>query len=230
MKLKRKELQKIVSPYLFDMGYLLFKEPKINNPTDGMYCKKLDNGLFMTLGLIRHRFYDCLFTIDLYLSRTTNFACCWKDIPRDCYTRPGFYLTEEELKTYGHDGKITKDLWWTVEEESIFGFVQTLKMAHSRMTVDEALIKRIWESTEVKKLVEQSQSVIEQMQSDKSICIIIDKEVAKKCISLPPQKWYDASFNVLCNYFPARDVNPYRVHLTAEDAYRQFVLNYIHNK
>ena len=130
MKLNRKKLQKIVSPYLFELGYLFFKESR--NLTDGLYAKKLANGLFITLGLNISRLYDCQFTIDLYLSRTTTIACCWKDIPRDCYSRPGFYLTEEELKPYEHDGKIIKDLWWSVDEESINDFVQILKKAQRR--------------------------------------------------------------------------------------------------
>ena len=228
MTLKRKELQKIVSPYLFEMGYLFFKESR--NSTDGLYAKKLANGLFMTLGLNISRLYDCQFTIDLYLSRTTTIACCWKDIPRACYTHPGFYLTEEELQPYGHDGKIIKDLWWSVDEESINGFVQTLKKALYRMNVDEALIKRIWESTEVNKLVEQSQSVIELMESDKSILKNIDKEVAKKCISLPPQEWYNSASIVLYTHLPDQSVNDGLVKRLAEDAFRQFVLNNIHNK
>ncbi len=96
MKLSKAKLIKLVKPKLEDLGYTEFKY----SGWQGLFVKKLEDGLYLSLGLTIHRYYDTAFTGDFYLSTNTCIGAQWGDIPKECYKRPGHFLLKEERELY----------------------------------------------------------------------------------------------------------------------------------
>ena len=217
MKLKNKQLLNLVTPTFLSLGYTFFKG--IRGYFD-LFIKK-SGDLYLSVCMNRDRFNDDRFTADMYLSPTTRFASCWGDIPKCCYTRPGHYLTDEELSKYAEDGIIIKDVWWNSTPESVSDFFYVFKVAEQRMLSDTKLIESIKESLDMGKLCHLSKEVVKNIKRDVSV----EEEklaVSKIGFDLIPNIWYEEATKVLLNINEA--VNQWNINRIAEDAYRQYVL------
>ena len=94
MKLTKVKLIQAIKPGLEKLGYLYLKDSI--SGAQGLFGKKLSNEMYLTLGLTIHRFYDDAFTGSFYLSKTTEWAACYGNIPKECYKRPGYFLSKED--------------------------------------------------------------------------------------------------------------------------------------
>ena len=223
MKLNKRILNKLVGPHLIARGFTEFKDSICG--TSGLFVKQVDNGLYLSLGLNIHRFYDSMFTCDLYLSRTTRIYSCWGDIPSACCTRLGQLLNSDELLKFSSDNECVRDLWWDASNGNEISFFEVLDIAIARHIANDLLIASLQKSEDLTKLCKQASSVIEMIRcgsldSQYSYHFIPDRE-----IDGIPMEWFCAAEIVL-----RKDIINETKYLSnlvkqlAADAYRQYVL------
>ena len=92
---KAKLYRKIHKPFL-EMGYLEFASKNIFY---GMYVKAIDDGWYLALLPVIHRFFNDQFTIDMWLSKNTLMNGSLQPW-HTCGIRPGYFLEE------------ARDVWW----------------------------------------------------------------------------------------------------------------------
>lgn len=223
MKLTKTKLIKLLKPNLEELGFTEFKDTIIG--AQGFFAKKLKNGLYLTLGMTIHRYYDSAFTGDFYLSKTTRWASVWGDIPNESYKRPGRFLTDEERSIYPEDEINVKgayDIWWDgSDEKSIADFIRVIKLTEPRVINQPELIEKINESHQVKILARYAEKVkelVRENQTEGDFIFLPTKEVDG--ISLT---WFKASEKVLRENEGILNSNT--VKLLAADAYRQYQLD-----
>lgn len=223
MKLSKGRLTKLVKSGLENLGFVEFKDTV--NGTQGFFTKKLESGLYLTFGLIIHRFYNDSFTGAFYLSKTTRWGSVWDDIPKESYRRPGYFLTYNERSIYPESEINTigsYDIWWNgSDERSILDFLRVIELTEPRFANQPDLIKKIENSQEIKTLSEYADRVkdlIGKNQLDGSYKFIPSKEVDNI-----PMDWFKASEKVLND--TKGILNPNTVKLLASDAYRQYCLD-----
>lgn len=219
MKLSKAKLIKLVKPWLEELGYREFKETI--EGSQGFFVKKLEKGLYLTLGLIIHRYYDNAFTGAFYLSKTTRWASVWGDIPNESYKRPGHLLTDEERSIYTEDEiniKGAYDIWWDgADEKSVLDFLRIIELTESRFINQPELLHKIEQSQEVQILSNYSEAVkriAATNQINGSFSFLPSKEVDKI-----PVIWFKAAEKVLKENKSILNKNT--VKLLAADAYRQ---------
>lgn len=218
MKLTKKKLIQAVRPGLEKLGYLYLKDSV--SGAQGLFGKKLPNGMYLTLGGTIHRFYDDAFTGDFYLSKTTENAACWGDIPKDCYERPGYFLSKEELASMNEK---SPDIWWSgFNEESVSSFIEVVNKAEPRFLAQEGLMERIEQSSDVNMLYTRSLKVKE---------LVLKGEKLEGSFEYLPQRNVD---DIPMDWFKAAEIvirqrgellHPRIVKGLAADAYRQHILD-----
>ena len=215
MKLTKALLIKSIRPGMESLGFRWFKDSI--SGAQGLFAKKVNDDLYLTVGMTIHRYYDDAFTADLYLSKTTTLYCTWGDIPSDCSIRPGQLMTDKELQKY-EDG-YTQDIWWKCED-SVDDFLHALQLTEPRLCNNEDLIKRINSSKDIDELSTISDRIKEKHNSvpDMDYSFIPEKE-----IDIIPLDWFKASEYVLRKM--GRNINPRLVKRHASDAYIQHVLD-----
>lgn len=217
MKLTKAKLIKALKPEMEKLGYHWFKDSI--SGAQGLFAKKVDDSLYLTVGLTIHRYYDDAFTADLYLSKTTNIYCTWGDIPKDCEERPGFLMTDEELAKYKEDDYLIKDIWWSCEK-SLDDFIDAIRLYAPRMLDNEDLIRRIKSSKDVEELWIISSKI---KQNVGNIPVTEFSFIPEKEIDNIPLEWFKAAEWTLRE--SGEYVNLHIVKLHASDAYRQYVLD-----
>lgn len=223
MKLNKRILNKLVGPHLIARGFTEFKDSICG--TSGLFVKQVDNGLYLSLGLNIHRFYDSMFTCDLYLSRTTRIYSCWGDIPSACCTRLGQLLNSDELLKFSSDNECVRDLWWDASNGNEISFFEVLDIAIARHIANDLLIASLQKSEDLTKLCKQASSVIEMIRcgsldSQYSYHFIPDRE-----IDGIPMEWFCAAEIVLRkDKIIETKYLSNLVKQLAADAYRQYVL------
>ena len=224
MKLNKRILNKLVGPHVIARGFTEFKDSICG--TSGLFVKQVDNGLYLSLGLNIHRFYDSMFTCDLYLSRTTRIYSCWGDIPSACCTRLGQLLNSDELLKFSSDNECVRDLWWDASNgNEISRFFEVLDIAIARHIANDLLIASLQKSEDLTKLCKQASSVIEMIRcgsldSQYSYHFIPDRE-----IDGIPMEWFCAAEIVLRkDKIIETKYLSNLVKQLAADAYRQYVL------
>jgi hypothetical protein len=212
MKLSKAKLIKLVKPKLESLGFKEFKDTKV---WQGLFIKKLDNSLYLSLGLTIHRYYENAFTGDFYLSTNTCIGAQWGDIPKEIYKRPSNFLTDVERSIYPADDiniKGTLDIWFYGDEEkSILDFITVIQIG---------LLQKIEQSKEVKKLTNYSEAVKK---------LVITNQINGTFTFLPikeineiPLIWFKASELILKESNDT--LNTHSVIRLASDAYRQHQL------
>jgi len=194
-----------------NLGFQWFKDSI--SGAEGLYVKKINKTLYLTVGMTIHRYYDDAFTADLYLSKNTTIYCTWNDIPNDCIKRPNELLQES-------DGVINyKKSWWS-SEDSINDFLLAIHLSEQRMCKDEELIKRINNSKEVANLCNISSLIKMNIDNlpDMSFSFIPPKEIDNI-----PFDWFKSTELTLHNL--GMDITPKNVKFYASDAYRQYILS-----
>lgn len=225
MKLSKKTLIRLVKPQLIAMGFTEFKDSIFG--TSGLFINKVDHGLYLSLGMNIHRFYESLFTCDLFFSRTTRIYSCWGDIPRNCCMRPGYLLNNDELLKYSKGEDMAPDIWWDASnEDDINNFFKVLNLTIPRHTANNLLINLLYESDDLTRLCELSSLVIEMIR-----CGELDDHypysfIPCREIDNIPMKWFCAAEIILRK----ERINETKylsnlVKQLAADAYRQFRLN-----
>ena len=223
MKLTKKELIKAITPGLESLGYVWFKDSI--SGFQGLYIKDVGSGLYMTLGLTISR-YENEFTGDFYYSTTTNIGCVWGDIPLECYKRPGFLMTDEELSPYRDEGSLKKDIWWDGSDvNSVGDFIRIVKMVEPRLINNKILKEEILKSVSVNLLNSQSEKVRNIVSSIPNAAYRFTPE---KPIDGIPLDWFKASECVLVK--EDAFINKYAVKRLASDAYRQHVMQEYRNQ
>ena len=220
MKLTKKKLEKVLTPSLEKLGYTRIKDTI--SGFQGLFVKKVSSDLFLTLGLTIHRYYDDAFTGNFYLSKTTRIGSVWGDIPEKSYERIGYLLTDEELKNYGEEGAIWRDVWWEgLVPASVDDFVFRVQQCEPRICNDKKLREQIEKSLEVKKLYEYSMKIIEIVNK---LPIRDDyKFIPPKEVDDIPIKWFKAAELVLCSSNGI--INKNAVKYQSSDAFIQYYLN-----
>jgi len=223
MKLSKARLIKLVKSGLEKLGFMEFNDTI--NGTQGFFTKKLESGLYLTLGLIIHRYYDDAFTGAFYLSKTTRWGSVWDDIPKESYRRPGYFLTDRERSIYPENEINTigsYDIWWNgSDEKAILNFLRVIELTEPRFANQSDLIRKIENSQEIKMLSKYADKVndfVGKNQLQGSYKFTPSKEVDNI-----PMDWFKASEKVLNDNKGILNANT--VKLLASDAYRQYCLD-----
>jgi len=223
MKLTRKKLINTVKSNLEKLGFKEFKVSK--GDWQGFFCKKLQNGLYLTIGLTIHRYYESAYTADYYLSKTTTIGAIWGDIPKKAYERPSFLLNEDERRLFqkGNVNSInSKDIWFDGNDaDSVLDFLRVIEITEPRIINDTELIENLNLSKDVTTLANYSKSVKELVLNDEiegTYSFIPMKEIDDI-----PILWFKASEKVLREN--KETINAHTVNRLAADAYRQSILD-----
>jgi hypothetical protein len=218
MKLNKKKILSIVGKDLQELGYSKFEDGFFGS--DGLFIKKVSDGLLLTLGLIISSNYESKFTGAYYLSKTTRWGSIWGDIPNESYRRVGFFINDSEKKhLFNEDDNIdgVKDAWWDASNaESVSRFLSAIKISESRFVGQQELIHKIDKSVEGNMLIELASVVHNLVQSG------VDKGgnfqyIPTKTIKDIPIEWFKAAEMAIIN---SRGIlNVKTVKLLAADAW-----------
>ncbi|MBK9246545.1 MAG: hypothetical protein IPM69_00150 [Ignavibacteria bacterium] len=219
MKLTKAKLIKLVKSDLEKLGFIEFKDS--TGSWQGLFCKKIRNELYLTLGLTIHRYYECAFTADYYLSKTTLIGAVWGDIPKGIYERPSFILTDKEREVIQLQN-MSKDIWFdSSDEKSVSDFLRMIKITEQRFINQPELIKEIEQSEDVKILSENTKTVKNLANNGNVIGVF--KFLPSKEVDGIPMNWFKASEKVL--HDTSGVLSLYTVKSLAADAYRQYLLD-----
>ncbi|WP_294347907.1 hypothetical protein [uncultured Sphingobacterium sp.] len=222
MKLTKAKLIAKVKAPLEKLGYIIFKDPI--SSAQGFFSKKLDNGLYLTLGLTISRHMESNFTGSFYYSKTTRWAAVWDDIPEESYVRPGFLMSTEERKIYFKtENEQLRDYWWDgLDDSSVASFIEVIKLTESRLYEDRLLTKKIEDSLSASQMKnyadEVNKSVFEIEKLNFTYSYLPDKEV-----SGIPMRWFKASEYVLKKHNGILNKNT--VKILASDAFIQSTID-----
>lgn len=217
MKLTKAKLIKALKSEMENLGYCWFKDSI--SGAQGLFGKKVENSLYLTIGLNIHRYYDDAFTADLYLSKTTNIYCTWGDIPKDSIERPGFLMNDKELARYKIGNNLIKDIWWSCEK-TLDDFLLSIHLSELRMSHNDDLIRRIKSSKDVAILCKISSKIKKNINNIPDIGYSF---VPEKEIDNIPINWFKATEWTLREM--RENINLKIVNFHASDAYRQSVLD-----
>jgi hypothetical protein len=220
MKLTKGKLIQLTKKGLVELGYQLFKDTL--SGAQGLYGKRIDDNLYLTLGLTIHRYYDFKFTGSFNLSQNTIWSACWGDMPRELYERvPFFLLKEERAKLLGENNykNEAQDGWWDLENsDSVGKFLEAVKITEGRFLNQLGLTENIRNSSDIKELKRLSKEVLDNV-DDFNDHRSIYKFIPMKPIDDIPLTWFKVAENVIKNQRGILNINT--VKRLAADAYRQ---------
>lgn len=207
----------MVKPYLENIGYTYFSHKK--DWSGGCFVKKI-NDMYLTLGMNIHRYYDSMFTCDMYFSTNTRIGCLWGDMPRSCYFRPCMMLSECER--FNLFNEKYSDIWFDATKENSFKMlIKSILITEKKISSNKQLIHSVKNSMEIRELTNTTLEVIK----------FVDKLINNKRKNEIPTKEYD---NIPAIWIYGAEVilkdlveNNRTVLRTAADAYRIYELNKI---
>jgi hypothetical protein len=214
-KLTKAKLIKAVRPGLEKLGYVFLKDSITG--AQGLFGKKLPNGLYLTLALTIHRFYDDAFTADFELSKTAEVF----GIPSVSRKRPGYLLTKEELAEMN---ETAPDISWSgFDAESVASFVALIQKTEPRFLSQEGIVEKIEQSSAEEEYYQRSLLVREWVA--KGVPDMDFECLPGKCIDNIPMEWFKAAEYVLLEREEYLSLNACMVKILAGNAYRQSVLD-----
>lgn len=176
IKLSKKTLLPFVRETMLELGYTEFQDCMISNAN--LFVKNEGN-LFLTIGFTIHRFYSDAFTFSYYLSRTTNWAECWGDIPhRLTYVRPGELMSTQEREYLTVDPNCKKnpqitDMWWNAfnvdgayDLTSLSSFAQAIRLTENRVIQQPDICEKIYASKVLKQVYDEVIGTIQLVKSE----------------------------------------------------------------
>ena len=230
MKLNKNKLLKFIRNAMSNLGYVEFDDSMIS---DANLFVKPEGDLFLTIGFTIHRCYDDAFTCSYYLSRTTNWADCWGDIPHMMtYVRPGKLMSPEERMNITVDencknNPLITDMWWNAfdhegnyDNESLESFIAAIRLTENRVDMQPEVIEKIYASTLLETIYNDVNSTIELSISEdygNDYAYIPKREVKGV-----PMKWFKAAEVVLRSRLAPKDITAYAVKFLAADAFRVY--------
>ena len=161
---------------MLELGYTEFQDCMISNAN--LFVKNEGN-LFLTIGFTIHRFCSDAFTFSYYLSRTTNWAECWGDIPhRLTYVRPGELMSTQEREYLTVDPNCKKnpqitDMWWNAfnvdgayDLTSLSSFAQAIRLTENRVIQQPDICEKIYASKVLKQVYDEVIGTIQLVKSE----------------------------------------------------------------
>jgi len=218
---KAKLIAKVKAP-LEKLGYIFFKDPI--SSAQGFFSKKLDNGLYLTLGLTISRHMESNFTGSFYYSKTTRWAAVYDDIPEESYVRPGFLMSKEERKIYFNtENELLLDYWWNgFDDSSVASFIEVIELTESRLYEDRLLTKKIEDSliaSQMKNYADEVMKLVADIEKlNFTYFYLPDKEV-----NGIPMRWFKTSEYVLKKHNGILNTNT--VKNLASDAFVQSTID-----
>ncbi len=196
MKLTKGKLIAKVKAPLEKLGYIFFKESF--SSAQGFFSKKLENGLYLSLGLTIHSYMESEFKEYFYYSKTTRCSAVWDDIPEESYIRPGSLMSTEERKVYfDTENEQLRDYWWDgFDDSSVASFIEVIKLTESRLYEDRFLTKKIEDSLSVSQLKNYADEV-KKLVVDIEKLIFTYSYLPDKEVNEIPMPWFKASEYVL---------------------------------
>lgn len=216
LKLTKAKLVKAVKPGLEKLGYVCLKDSITGS--QGLFGKKLPNGMYLTLAMTIHRFYDDTFTADFELSRTASLFSMHN---LQCRKRPGWLLTEEELAAMN---ETARDIWWNgLDAASVASFISVIQQTEPRFLGQEGLEEKIAQSTGEDIYLQRSLQIREYALN--GVPDMDYEFLPTKCIDNIPMEWFKAAEYVLQERGEYLSLNPRMVKNVAGWAYRQYLLD-----
>ena len=222
MKVTRKQLLKQLIPFFEEMGYTYFKDTI--SVAQGLFAKKIDDRLYVSVGVITSYLYYNTFTCNFYMAQSLDFAFLYledKSKTFEEYPRPGDYLSEDELIMFrGKDSKIT-DIWWHSDDAgSIESFKEAVRLAEPRFINNFDLRNRMLSNADASHRYDMANKVKELVKNgvpdfEPQFAPVKEKDGI-------PMVWFTAA-ELVCRDGPY--FNKFGVQCLAADAYRRFVLD-----
>lgn len=214
-------LRSIISS-LNDDGFRYFK-------SDRVFCKRVvRNGvpLYLTMGINKHRFYDSLYTMDLYVNVHTVFLETGGAFDYNIF-RPGELLSENERENLCATEKSTTDVWWDLSDaRELDDFVASVKLASRRILDNSVFISRLINDAQnnaaINEIINEANQVT-QMVTNKVPVNYDSTFIPSKTYDGMSMEWYVYSDSFVRENKPRSYFRSY-VKLLAIDAYRRYVL------
>ncbi len=234
MRLNKKRLLKFVRTVMINLGYIEFED---NQVSDANLFVKPQGELFLTIGFTIHRYYNDAFTLDYYLSRTTNYGAGWGDIPHNkIRVRPGELMSAQERLaiTVDADCKINPeitDMWWNAfdiegnpDATSLESLQKTIQLTESRVIGQPEVIDKIYAS----QVLEEQFNIINEVILIAQLEDWIDslEFLPTRELKGTPLKWFKAAETALKRRNDA-DICKNSVRWYAKDAARVFYMRTI---
>lgn len=216
------DLKSIISS-LDGEGFRYFK-------SDRVFCKRIvRNGvpLYLTMGINKHRFYDSLYTMDLYVNVHTHFLEVGGVSFSYNIFRPGELLSENERENLCATEKNNTDVWWDLRDaHELEEFVSSVKLASNRILDDFSFIYRFINDAQnnaaINEIINEANQVTQ---------MVIDNVPVNHDSPYLPSKLYDGMSMqwYICSDTYVKENKPhlyYKSHVRglAIDAYRRYVL------
>ena len=221
MQVKMSQLVRVVKSKFEKLGFTYF--PHKTSWEGGVFCKKETDGMYLTLGMTKNRFYDCCFTVDMYFSTTTRTPAIWGDIPRKCYIRPGQLLSATDRETLSLPLE-PMDIWWdSLDNETIDSLVKSVELSEEKLMSDTELIEGVKHSVDANVLLERALQIIKCVQGGKEFERSMYQFVPEKVIHGIPLECFFATEQYKKEHLEKITKNG--MYWDAANAYRMFKLD-----
>lgn len=192
MKLSKARLTDMVRGQFEKLGFRLFTNTVL--PPKGLFVKRVEHDIFLSVGLTISRFYDSQFTADYYLSKSTRFGSTWGDIPKDSFTRIGFLLKDDERENILDEKyRIIKDAWWDAANlNNVKSFFKVLEITQTRMGENFDLINRIRKSQDLNIMASHVNKLYAVLNSNFDSQYVFSHQPIKE-IKYVPSPWFQAA-------------------------------------
>ena len=246
MKLTKQKLIKAVRTHLEEIGFTFFKTYE----EDIVFAKRIRKGLYLTLFLTIHRFYNDQFTGDFTIAPTMHYLSTGGLYPKKMRERVGMLLTKQERMKYADeietechdenrsiDPAITKmmqelglsttsgefkDCWWKgLENESVLKFLCAINLTEPRFVNNSSIVDELQNNIYIQQDIADQEKVIAYLEKVRQYNDY--HYIPTRCLCAPIE-WYQAVELLLIekNKNPKNCKNSVRYY--AENAYRVYTL------
>ena len=246
MKLTKQKLIKAVRTHLEEIGFTFFKTYE----EDIVFAKRIRKGLYLTLFLTIHRFYNDQFTGDFTIAPTMHYLSGGGFYPKKMRERVGMLLTKSERMLYADEIEIEdcgdsqiinpeiakmmqelglpkangefKDCWWEgLDSGSVLRFLDAVRVTEPRFVNNPDLVEAISSNAHIQKDVAEQEKVIAYL--DKIEQYEDYKYLPTRCLCAPIE-WYKAAELLTMEKNTKQKYCKNSVRYYAENAYRVYML------
>lgn len=246
MKLTKSKLIKAVMTHLEKMEYTFFN----TNCEDIVFSKQVCNGLYLTLYLTIHRFYDDQFTGNFTLSPTMHYLSFGGPYPFKMCERVGMLLTKSERMLYADESETEdsvdsniinpaiakmmqelglprangefKDCWWIgLDGGTVLKFLDAVRITEPRFLNNQDLVNEILSNTHIQRDVARQEKVMAYLGKTEQYKDY--KYLPARCLCAPIE-WYQAAELLAIEEKSDPKYCKFFVRDQAENAYRVYML------